>query len=313
MKGVSPEMPTVEEIVAYLRSEGLLAPSEADGTGSRVTHVASEEVATAGALSWLSSKRWVSTPERRTAFGGALLLLPPTAPSGPAGAGVGVSCQSPKLAFAKVVERFFPSLEAWPWPATGLREAGVAVDPTAKIGPGVILGAGVVIGPGVEVGPYTILAHTTVGQGTRIGAHCSIGLPGFGFERSEQGVWFRFPHVGRVEIGEEVEIGSNTCIDRGALGATRIGRGVKIDNLVHVAHNVTIEPEALIIAHAMLGGSAHIGAGAWVAPSVAVMNQARIGAGAVIGLGAVVVKEVAPGTTVVGNPAKVLERKEKGS
>lgn len=305
-------MPTVADITRFLFAEGL-APGPAFEDRTEVTGVAPEETAASGSLSWLSPKRWAATPERRTAFQGTLLLLPADADPGPAGTGIGLPCRSPKLALAKVVERFFPALEAWPWPSTGLRDAGATVDPTAKVGPGVVLGAGVVIASGVEIGPYTILAHTTVDRGTRIGAHCSIGLPGFGFEKSEQGVWFRFPHVGRVEIGEEVEIGSNTCIDRGAMGATVVSRGVKIDNLVHVAHNVIIEPDALVIAHAMLGGSAKVGTGAWVAPSAAVMNQARIGAGAVIGLGAVVVKDVAPGTTVVGNPAKVLERKEKGS
>lgn len=307
-------MPSVAEILTFLRDERLLAgPGDVRGDGV-VTLVAPEEIASAEALAWLSPGRWKKTPERRERFAGAVLLLPSDAPAGPAGSGLGVPCRSPKLAFAKVVDRFFPELAAWPWPDPGTtRASDVRVAPDARLGPGVVLGAGTVIGSGVEIGPYTVLAHTTVGRGTRIGAHCSIGLPGFGFDKSEGGEWFRFPHVGRVEIGEGVEVGSNTCIDRGALSATIVGRGVKIDNQVHVAHNVIIEPDALIIAHAMLGGSVRVGAGAWVAPSVAVMNQTKIGAAAVVGLGAVVLKDVAPGTTVVGNPAKVLERKEKGS
>jgi UDP-3-O-[3-hydroxymyristoyl] glucosamine N-acyltransferase len=306
-------MPTVAEIVQFLAREQL-AGGQLAGDETNVTAVAPEEEARAGDLSWLSSERWRRTPERLTAFAGALLIVPDEAPAGRTSQGWSVPCRSPKLAFSRIVDHFFSELAAWPWPdAAGAHGGDVRVAADARFGPGVVLGAGTVVESRVEIGPYTVLAHTTVGSGTRIGAHCSIGLPGFGFDRTLDGTWFRFPHVGRVEIGEGVEIGSNTCIDRGALGATVISRGVKIDNQVHVAHNVVIEPDALVIAHAMLGGSARIGIGAWVAPSVAVMNQATVGAGAVVGLGAVVVKNVAPGVTVVGNPAKVLERKEKST
>jgi len=112
--------------------------------------------------------------------------------------------------------------------------------------------------------------------------------------------------VGRVVIDEDVEIGCNTCVDRGALGNTYLRSGARIDNLVHIAHNADIGSHALVIAHAMVAGSATIGERAWIAPSAAIMNQLTVGAGAIVGLGAVVVKSVEPGTTVVGNPAKPL-------
>ncbi len=187
-----------------------------------------------------------------------------------------------------------------------LRHDDVVVADDAAIGYGVVLGEGVRIGRGVEIGPYTCIAHTSIGAGTKIGAHCSIGLQGFGFERSLSGEWVRFPHIGTVEIAEDVEIGSNTCIDRGALGATRVERGAKIDNLVHIAHNVVVGEGCLIIAHAMVAGSVKLEPGAWIAPSAAILNQLTVGAGATIGLGAVVIRDVAPGATVAGNPARPL-------
>jgi UDP-3-O-[3-hydroxymyristoyl] glucosamine N-acyltransferase len=173
----------------------------------------------------------------------------------------------------------------------------------------VVIGPGVTIGEGSSIGPNTCIANTQIGSRVQIGANCTLGLAGYGYAKGPHGQQVAFPHIGRVVIDDDVEIGSNTCIDRGALGETRIHRGARIDNLVHVAHNVVVGADAMIIAHAMLGGSAVIGDRAWVAPAVVIMNQANIGADAVLGLGAVVVKSVAAGTTVVGNPARPLERK----
>ena len=303
-------MPTIEAIVSRLVQEGLVESAGDWPMRGVVSHLAPLEAAAPGALCWLSAKRWRTHPESLADFKGALVILPADAPAGKIGNGVGVRCRTPKLAFARAAELFFPELLGWPWPTPPRAvDPSARVHPSARLGPGVVIGAGVELGEGVEIGPGTAIAHASVGARTTIGAQCAIGLPGFGYERAEDGRWFRFPHVGRVVIEADVEIGSNTCIDRGALGVTTVGRGAKIDNLVHVAHNVTIGPDALVIAHAMLGGSAEVGAGAWVAPSAAVMNQAKIGAGAVIGLGAVVLKDVAAGTTVVGNPAKVLAPK----
>lgn len=300
-------MTTVAKVMEYLRDVGELAVEAGPPPDLRISGPAPESSAGPGTVSWLSTSRLHKAPERISAFGGALLICPADVPGGALGNGWAAPCRRPKLAFSLVLDRFFPELSAWPWPtAPATRGEEVVVASSARLAPGVVLGNGVTIEDDVEVGPYTVLAHTTVRRGTRIGASCSIGLAGFGFDRSEDGIWFRFPHVGRVEIGPEVEIGSNTCIDRGALGATTIGRGVKIDNQVHVAHNVEIAPNSLIIAHAMLGGSVKIDAGVWVAPSAVLKNQITIGAGALIGLGAVVLRDVEPGATIVGNPGKPI-------
>jgi UDP-3-O-[3-hydroxymyristoyl] glucosamine N-acyltransferase len=141
----------------------------------------------------------------------------------------------------------------------------------------------------------------------RIGAGCSIGLHGFGYAKAPDGSWLRFPHVGRVVIEEGVEIGSNVCIDRGSLTDTRICSGVKIDNHVHIAHNVIIGRNTLVIAHAMIGGSVTIGESCWIAPGALIKNKVTIGDGATVGLGAVVLHDVDPGVTVVGNPAMPLK------
>jgi UDP-3-O-[3-hydroxymyristoyl] glucosamine N-acyltransferase len=114
-----------------------------------------------------------------------------------------------------------------------------------------------------------------------------------------------------VEIGNGVEIGANTCIDRGTLGNTVIGDGTKIDNLVHIAHNVRIGKHCLVIAHAMIGGSCVIGDHAWIAPNAGIIQKKHIGEHATVGLGAVVLEDVPPNETWTGVPAKKIEQKNK--
>ena len=289
-------MTTIREIVAYLREIGAsdAALPGAPAGDREVSGVATDTAAGA------------ADPARAGRFAGALLI----APRGVAGAGAlpVVECDVPKLAFTLVVERFFGDLAETRWPAEGERVAPDAViGRGVSLGPGVVIGSRTVLHEGVVVGPNSCISNAEVGAGTRIGCNCTIGLPGFGYERDEtSGRYVRFPHLGRVVIGEGVEIGNNTCIDRGSLGDTRIERGARIDNLVHVAHNVVIGENAMVIAHAMLGGSARVGRDAWIAPTVAVMNQLSVGDGAVVGMGAVVIRPVEPGATVVGNPAKPL-------
>jgi UDP-3-O-[3-hydroxymyristoyl] glucosamine N-acyltransferase len=106
-----------------------------------------------------------------------------------------------------------------------------------------------------------------------------------------------------VRIDDDVDIGANSCVDRGVLDNTWIKRGAKIDNLVHISHNVVIGEDAIVIALTMLGGSVVVGDRAWIAPSATVINQRVIGADATVGLSAVVTKDVQDGQTVMGSPA----------
>lgn len=276
-----------------------------------VRRVARDDEAAPGDLSWLSPRRAEADPNRVHRFAGTLMICPELVKPEPRSGCWYVLCPKPKLAVIGAIQNFFADLAATDLP--GHDEA--PVHPTATIGEGVRLGFGVVVGAeveiadGVSVGPHTVLARCRVGAGSSIGASCVIGLPGFGMDRDDTGRYLRFPHVGRVLIGADVEIGSNVCIDRGAIGDTVICDGARIDNLVHVAHNVVIGENALVIANAMLGGSVTIERDSWIAPSASIMNQASIGAGAVVGLGAVVLRDVAARAVVAGNPARELERK----
>jgi len=162
--------------------------------------------------------------------------------------------------------------------------------------------------PGIHPSAVINYDCVEIGKNVRIGPNSSIGFEGFGFEGDGNGVYHRFPHIGKVIIGDDVEIGANTCIDRGALDDTIIGDGTKIDNLVHVAHNVRIGKNCMIIALTCLGGGVIIEDGAYVGIGASIRNQRKIGEKAFIGMGAVVVKDVDPGVTVIGNPAKPMRK-----
>jgi UDP-3-O-[3-hydroxymyristoyl] glucosamine N-acyltransferase len=218
-----------------------------------------------------------------------------------------VPSPSPRLDFARVLSAHFApprpsgvSPHAVIAPGARLGEQ-VYVGPLATLGEHVVVGDETVIHAGVHVyGPVTIGARVTIHAGTVIGAS------GYGYERAPDGRLEAFPQIGSVEIGDDVEIGANACIDRGALGATRIQAGARIDNLVHIAHNVHVGRDAAVIAHAMVAGSTRIGDRAWIAPAAALRDKLTIGEDAVVGLGATVVRPVPAGTTVAGNPAREL-------
>jgi len=297
--------PTAAEAAAYL-----VATGEADanavrpGTDGPLTGAAADREAGPDHAAWLSARTLAVDPGRAAAFRGRLVVVPAgTDPTAFPAAVTVVGAAHPRLAFSRLLERFFADGAEPGWDVPRLP---VRMGRDVYLAPGVVLGHGVELGNGVRVGPNTSLAHCTLADGVEVGANCTIGGAGFGYTRAPDGRLVRFPHLGRVQIGPSVTIGSNTCIDRGALGATTIGEGTKVDNLVHVAHNVEIGRHCLVIAHAMLAGSVVIGDGAWVAPAAAVRNGLTVGAGATVGMAAVVVRDVPPGTTVAGNPAREM-------
>jgi len=297
----------VGAIIEHLAAEGLTERAQVRhvDTDAVIRAVSTDQDAGPGDLAWLSPSVLRTQPERLTRFGGTLLLVPEGTAIGDGNVAV-LRTRDPKLALSMVVARFLPELTRTEWPRSQETLSTVTIGREVELGPGVVLGSNTTIGNGVTIGPNTCIANAQIADGVSIGANCTIGLAGFGYRKVDDGRYIRFPHIGSVIIESGVEIGSNTCIDRGALGNTVIKRGAKIDNLVHIAHNAVIGEDALVIAHAMIGGSATIGDRVWIAPTVSVMNQIEIGADAVVGLGAVVVKSVASGTTVVGNPAKPL-------
>lgn len=214
---------------------------------------------------------------------------------------------NPRLAFKDVVSAHFDQR-----PAPFISHLAF-IHPLAVIGNGVtidhfaVIEAGCIIGDGCVIGSHTVLKRNTIlGKEVKIGANNTIGGVGFGYEKDLEGNYGLLPHLGNVVIEDFVEVGNNSCIDRAVMGSTKIGRHVKVDNLVHIAHGVQIGENSLIIAHAMIGGSTVIGKNVWFAPSAAVLNKKTIGDDAVIGLAAVVVKDVKQGEIIVGNPGKPL-------
>jgi UDP-3-O-[3-hydroxymyristoyl] glucosamine N-acyltransferase len=216
--------------------------------------------------------------------------------------------ENPKLQFTKAVEQFL--IEA---PQFGIHATAV-IHPEAAIGKNVFIGSHTYIGK-CTIGENTFIYgncylynNTIVGNNVTIHAGTVIGADGFGYSKNEAGEFVKFPHIGGVIIEDNVDIGANTCIDRGSLGNTHIKQGAKIDNLVHIAHNVIIGKNSAIIAHAMIGGSTVIDDDAWVAPNVAIRDLVTIGKNATIGLGAIVTKSIPANETWMGNPAKKYEK-----
>lgn len=133
-----------------------------------------------------------------------------------------------------------------------------------------------------------------------------IGEDGFGYARAEDGSLTKIPHRGNVVIEKDVTIGSHVCIDRAVVGSTVIGEGSKIDNLCHIAHGVKIGKHCLVVAGAVIGGSAEIGDNCFIGINASIKNKVKIGNGVTVGMGAVVTKDVPDGVTVVGNPARII-------
>tara|TARA_R110000796_G_scaffold252626_1_gene388918 strand:- start:5007 stop:5876 length:870 start_codon:yes stop_codon:yes gene_type:complete len=184
------------------------------------------------------------------------------------------------------------------------------------IHPSAIIGKNVVIEDGCRVGENTVIEHnvvlhsgTRIGNNSRIRSCSSIGGDGFGYERLKNGVPIRFPHLGGVLIGDNVEIGALNSISCGALSDTVIKNNVKTDNLVHIAHNCIIDESVLITACAELSGGVTVGKDAWIGPNVSIMQKVSIGEDALIGLGAVVTKNVPISSIFAGNPAKKIRDK----
>ena len=198
------------------------------------------------------------------------------------------------------------------------RQTGIharATVETEHIGEGIFVGAGAVIGPHVRIGKNcsihanaVIQGAVSIGDDVIVGPNTVIGFTGFGYGRDEVGMPVAFPHFGGVTIGDRVEIGSNTSIDQGTLSNTVIEDDVKIDNLVHIAHNCYVESGAFVIAGVVLCGGTHIGKNSWIAPNSTLIEKVSIGKNAVVGLAATVLRNVPDDDVVVGSPAKSIRR-----
>ena len=227
-----------------------------------------------------------------------------------------------RIAFAKVLPLFFPE-PVYPADAhpTAIIAATAKVDPTAHIGPFCVvgekasIGARVVlqgsnhIGANSQLGEdtnifpnVTIYPQSQIGKRVRIHAGSVIGSDGFGYVQ-DQGVHRKVPQIGCVIIGDDVEIGANVTIDRGALGPTTIGKGTKIDNLVQIAHNVTIGDYSLLVSQVGIAGSTKLGNYVILGGQVGIAGHLKIGNQAIIMAQAGVMRDVADGQKMFGSPA----------
>jgi len=246
-----------------------------------------------------------------------------------------VEASQPRLWFARAAKLLAPAA-----PATGIHSTAV-VGPNAQLAPDVAIGACAVIGAGASIGAGTrIEAGAIIGEGVSIGEHCRIypravlypgtalgdrvvihagavlGADGFGYVRdSTTGAYTQFPQQGTLLLEDDVEVGANSTIDRGALKETKLGRGTKIDNLVHIGHNCEIGEDVILVSGTGISGSSTVGNGAVIAGQVGIGDHAHVGPGVILGgqagvlSGKTVTNEgmgVKPGTVLWGTPARPL-------
>ena len=191
-------------------------------------------------------------------------------------------------------------------------KSGVAIGPGTRIGAGSYLGEGVMVGRECIIFPnVTIYPGTRLGDRVTVHSGAVLGSDGFGYVRDRHsGRYEKFPQVGRLEIEDDVEIGANATVDRGALDVTRIGRGTKIDNLVHVGHNVQIGEDVVIAAQTGLSGSAVVENSAVIGGQVGIADHVRIESGAILGAqSGIPSRKVIRGKGVVfwGTPARPIK------
>ncbi len=232
-------------------------------------------------------------------------------------------CDEPYLMLARALKLMMPGLKAQAGvdPSASVSDdvvlgEGVSIGAQAvvgsrtQIGPGTVIGPGCVIGAGVTIGGECLFhPRVVVETECRIGESCIfqsgvvIGSDGFGFATVD-GIHHKVPQVGIVVVEDDVELGANVCIDRATLGETRIGKGVKVDNLVQIAHNVVVGEGSILVSQAGISGSTRLGRYVVVGGQAGTAGHLKIGDGAQITAKTAVFKDVAPGAIVSGVPAR---------
>jgi UDP-3-O-[3-hydroxymyristoyl] glucosamine N-acyltransferase len=298
---------------------------EVTGNGAvRIAGVAPLEEAGDAEISFFSNKKYRQAFEATRAA--AVVVEPDT--EVPPGRTV-LRVKNAYLAFAKISTVFHPPRESLPEVAPS-----AVIHPTARVHPSAQVMPLACVGPGAEIGARTVLfPGVHVADGARVGEDCVlyhnvvirercalgsrvivqpgavIGSDGFGFAFDPEGDGrgprhYTVPQIGIVVVEDDVEIGANTCIDRATLGATRIGRGARIDNLVQIAHNVEIGPLTILVSQVGIAGSSKLGMGVVAAGQVGIVGHIEIGDGVKIGAQSGVAHDVEPGTAISGSPAR---------
>jgi UDP-3-O-[3-hydroxymyristoyl] glucosamine N-acyltransferase len=230
--------------------------------------------------------------------------------------------RNPYLAFSRALGFFYHP----PVYAPGIHPTAV-IDPTAEIGEGAHIGAYVVVGPHVRIGAHaTLLPHVVLYPGVRAGSHlfahahavvredcvlgdnvtlengAIVGADGFGFARTEAGHWEKIPQSGPVRLGNRVDVQANACIDRATVGATEIGDGTKVDNLVQVGHGSRVGENTLLCAQTGLAGSSVVGNNVILAGQTGIAGHCTVGDGVILTAQSAVSHDVPPGKTISGSP-----------
>ena len=303
-------------------ADWLGATYEGDGE-KELTGVAPLDTAGGGELAFVGNRKALREADSSAA---GCLIVPPEYPS-PSRRTV-IRAPEPRTAFARAMNRFHPTLEIQPGiHPTAVIGADVEIGALSAVGPHAVIGdstrigvassigAGCVIGKRVSLGEgcvlqanVTIYDNVAVGRGVILHSGCVIGADGFGYV-FEHDRYHKFPQVGRVEIGDFVEIGANSCVDRAALGVTSIGEGTKLDNMVHVGHNCRIGRHVVVAAQTGFSGGVVVEDYAVIGGQVGIGDKARIESGAVLGSGCGILssKIVRGGQTVWGTPARPLK------
>jgi UDP-3-O-[3-hydroxymyristoyl] glucosamine N-acyltransferase len=287
---------------------------------SIITGLAPIDQARPGDLTFIAQPRYFPFLDKTPA---AAVLVDASCAAAKAGGPALVRVLNPYFSFIQIAKNFFQS----PGPAPGVHPTAI-VDKSARLGENIAIGPYTIIEAGCDIGDDVCIgALCYIGRGTRIAnrsiifprvyiahgiqigneviiqAGAVIGSDGFGYVKHE-GAYHKIPHVGTVVLEDGVEIGANCGIDRATFGETRLRRGAKLDNLIHVAHNVQIGEHTVIAAQTGISGSTKIGSGVTIAGQVGFVGHLEIGDNATFGAQAGVTKSIPPGITVSGYPAK---------
>ncbi|MBN8891341.1 MAG: UDP-3-O-(3-hydroxymyristoyl)glucosamine N-acyltransferase [Rhodospirillales bacterium 70-18] len=283
MVGVAPLQSAGPDQVSFLdnrRYAPLLAQSRA---GAVILHVAMAERVPAGCVA-------IVTPEPYIGWARVAGLFHPPAPARP-----GIH----RLACVDPEARIDSSAEIGPFAVV---EAGAEIGPRCRIGPGAVIGAGVVLGPDCRVGAHAALSHTLAGARVYIYPGARIGQDGFGFATTATG-FLTVPQLGRVILGDDVEVGANSTIDRGSAQDTVLGAGTRLDNLVQIGHNVRTGRCCVVVGQAGVAGSTVLEDFVTLAGQAGIAGHLHLGRGARIGAQAGVMADVPAGVDYLGSPA----------